>query len=157
MKYIVRVIKYYIYICVIMALILWVLSLLHVVEGNVASMFRDGYRSIGYIALMFLAVAAIYPKFGFSRRGAVIPGSYAEIRDGIMDYMNSKGYRLESERGEDLTFRLRSPLGRLTRMTEDRITLTRELPGYSVEGLTKDVVRIAYGLENEFKAKGDRL
>lgn len=157
MKYIVRVIKYFIYVCVLMALILWILSLLHIVEGNVETMFRDGYKSIGYIALMFLAVSSVYPRFGFTKRGAVIQGAYSEIRGGIINYMEGKGYRLESEEDENLTFRLRSPLARLTRMLEDRITLSRELPGYTVEGPTKDVVRISYGLENAFKDRADQI
>lgn len=157
MKYIVRVFKYFVYVCVLMALILWVLSLLHVVGGDIEAMFRDGYKSVGYIAIMFLAVSAIYPRFGFTHRNAVIPGQYREVRDVIIAYMSDKGYRLESERGEDMTFRLRSPISRLTRMMEDRITLTRELPGYRIEGLTKDVVRISYGLENRFRDEGDRI
>lgn len=157
MKYIVRVIKYFIYVCVLMTLILWILSLLHIVEGNVETMFRDGYKSIGYIALMFLAVSSLYPRFGFTKRGTVIPGAYSEIRGGVINYMESKGYRLESEEDENLTFRLRSPLARLTRMLEDRITMSRELPGYTIEGPTKDVVRISYGLENAFKDRADQI
>lgn len=157
MKYIVRVIKYFIYVCVLMTLILWILSLLHIVEGNVETMFRDGYKSIGYIALMFLAVSSLYPRFGFTKRGTVIQGAYSEIRGGVINYMESKGYRLESEEDENLTFRLRSPLARLTRMLEDRITMSRELPGYTIEGPTKDVVRISYGLENAFKDRADQI
>ena len=51
-----------------------------------------------------------------------------------------------------MTFRLRSPLNRLTRMFEDRITMTRELPGFMLEGPSKDVTRLIYGLESRFAA-----
>lgn len=151
MKYLIRVVKYFIYIVVILALILWILSLLKVVEGDIGKMFRNGYDSLWQLGLAFLAVAAIYPKFGYTRRGVVIPGAYSEIRPGIVEYMENRGYRLESEENENLSFRLVSPIGRLTRTWEDRITMTRDLPGFYLEGRTKDVVRIASGLEYKFR------
>ena len=76
---------------------------------------------------------------------------YAEVRDGVVKYMEDKGYRLEKEEGENLTFRNRSFLNRLSRMLEDRITLTRTLGGFEVEGLRKDTIRIIYGLENALR------
>lgn len=153
MKYIARVIKYFIYITIIMAAILAVMVLLNVVEGDIPTMFRDGYNSLWKIALMFLAVAAVYPSFGFTKKGAVIPGEYSEIRGGVVDFMESHGYELESEEGENLTFRKRGVLSKMRRMFEDRITMTRDLPGFYVEGLTKDVVRIISGLEYKFRGE----
>jgi len=66
-------------------------------------------------------------------------------------YMEEKGYRLEKEDGENLTFRLKNPINRLSRMYEDRITFTRTVSGFQLEGLRKDVVRIVYGLEYKFR------
>ena len=51
-----------------------------------------------------------------------------------------------------MTFRLRSKFSALFKMFEDRITMTRELGGFEVEGLTKEVVRIVGGLEYKFRA-----
>ena len=65
--------------------------------------------------------------------------------------MEEKGYRLEKEDGENLTFRLKNPINRLSRMYEDRITFTRTVSGFQLEGLRKDVVRIVYGLEYKFR------
>ena len=152
MKYIVRVIKYFIYITLIMAAILAVMVALKVVEGDISSIFRDGYNSLWKIALMFLAVSAFYPKFGFCKRGAIIPGEYGSIRKGVIDYMESHGYVLESEEGENITFRKGGVFQKIRRMFEDRITMTRDLPGFYVEGLTKDVVRIVSGLEYKFRS-----
>ena len=39
--------------------------------------------------------------------------------------------------------------GRLSKMYEDRITLTRTPDGYQMEGLRKDVLRLAVGIENQ--------
>ena len=147
MKYIIRAVKYYFYFCILLALMLGILSVCHVIEGPVEGMFREGYDSLIKIAIMFGCVSAVYPLFGFMKKEALIPGEYGEIRDGVVGYMESRGYRLESEQDENLTFRSRSAVNRLFRMYEDRITLTRRVTGFNVEGLRKDVVRIVYGLE----------
>lgn len=152
MKYLLRALKYYLYMVILVTVILAALSLMHITEWNAAAMFRDGYNSIWQLAVAFLAIALLYPKFGFNRRGVIIPGEYGEIRGGIMSYMEDHGYVLESETGEDLTFRAKSPLRRATRFFEDRITMTREFGGFHVEGLTKDVVRIINGLEYRFRS-----
>ena len=155
MKYIVRAVKYFFYFSILLIIILTVLVLAHVVDGNVETMFRDGYNSLWQIGLMFAAVSAIYPVFGFVKKEAVIPGEYSEIRDDVVKFMESRGYRLERENGENLTFRSRSIFNRISRMMEDRITFTRSLGGFELEGLRKDTIRIIYGLENAMRRSSD--
>lgn len=151
MKYIIRVIKYFVYISLIMTLILVVLAAAGFISKDINVIFRDGYRSLWKIGAMFLAVAAVYPRFGFTKRGAIILGEYKDIRDGIVEFMKDRNYVLEKEEGENLYFRQKSALNRATRMFEDRISLTRDMSGFYVEGLTKDVTRLVYGLEYKFK------
>ncbi len=155
MKYIVRAVKYFFYFSILLIIILTVLVLAHVVDGNMETMFRDGYNSLWQIGLMFAAVSAIYPVFGFVKKVAVLPGEYSEIRDDVVKFMESRGYRLESENGENLTFRSRSILNRISRMMEDRITFTRSLGGFELEGLRKDTIRLIYGLENAMRRSSD--
>ena len=152
MKYLVRVLKYFVFITVVMALILLVLSLLGIVEKDVNAMFRNGWDSLWQIGLMFLVVSAVYPRVGFCRRGARIPGTYEEIRPGLVRYMAERGYEIETEEGENLTFRRKGFLARLGKLLfEDRITFERDRAGYYIEGRTKDVVRIISGLEHIFR------
>lgn len=151
MKYVVRSLKYFVYICLIMTLILVVLAAFGMISKDVNVMFRNGYTSILEIAGMFFCISWIYPKFGFCRRTAMIPGEFGEIRDGVVEFMESRKYTLEKEECETLTFRLSSTLSRLTRMCEDRVTMTRALGGFEIEGLTKDVTRLVYGLEYKFR------
>ena len=156
MKYLIRVLKYFVFITMVMALILVALALAGVVEKDVAQMFRNGWNSVWQIALMFLAVSAVYPRFGFCRRGVVIPGSYEEIRPGIVHYMAGRGYEVEKEEGEDLTFRLKSPFQRFLKLLwEDRISFRRDRAGNYIEGRTKDVVRIVSGLEARFNGSDE--
>ena len=152
MKYLIRAAKYFVYICVLVSVFLAILVVAGLVSADPDKMFRHGTDSLWQIALVFLVFSAIYPRFGFTSRGAHIRGEYSEVRDTIISFMADHGYRLEKEEGEDMTFRLRSPLNRLTRMFEDRITMTRELPGFMLEGPSKDVTRLIYGLESRFAA-----
>ena len=49
MKYIVRAIKYFFYFSILLIIILSVLVLAHVVDGNIETMFRNGYNSLWQI------------------------------------------------------------------------------------------------------------
>lgn len=153
MKYIVRAIKYFFYYVIILAVIMTALILLDLVKADPAEMFRQGWKSVGEIFLLFGVVAAVYPKFGFTRRTANVPGEWSQIRQGVVDYMEVRGYRLEKEEGETMTFRLRNKVNAISRMLEDRITMTRCIEGLELEGLTKDIVRIVGGLEYKFRVE----
>ncbi len=147
MKHFVRSVKYCIYLAVILCLVIADLSVAGWVGNSVESVFRNGWRSIGQIGLILAAFSAIYPLFGFGSRELIMPGAYDEVRPVVLAFMEGRGYRLEREEGENLYFRLRNPLNRLTRMFEDRISFTRGITGFSVEGPSKDVVRVLSGLD----------
>lgn len=152
MKYIIRAVKYFFYFFILLAIMLGILILAHVTDAhNIETLFKEGYTSLLKIAIMFGCISAIYPIFGFQKKEAIVPGEYREIRTDVIEFMESRGYRLESEQDQNLTFRYRSPVNRLFRMYEDRITMTRRISGFDVEGLRKDVVRIVYGLEQKMK------
>jgi hypothetical protein len=151
MKYAIRAIKYFIYFTLLLVIIMAVLVFIGAVKADLDLMFRGGVNSLWQIALLFAVVAAFYPKFGFISRNVQLGGEYKDLRDGIIEYMEARGYRLETEDGENLTFRLRSKFSAIFKMLEDRITMTRTLGGFEVEGLTKDVVRIIGGLEYKFR------
>lgn len=151
MKYLIRAVKYFLYICSICALALLVLVLIKAVSPDINVMFTRGWRSVGIIAGMFAAVAAIYPLFGFGKRQVSVLGDYADLRDEVVECMESRGYRLESENDERMTFRSRSVITRILRMFEDRITLEKSLGGFRMEGLSREIGRLVYGLEYKFR------
>lgn len=148
MKYLVRALKYYLSILILLVVILFVLVKLNLANGDLATMFKDGYNSLWQIALILAVFSAIYPKLGYGSRTITAPGSHSDFRMKILEYMDERDYKLKEEDGERMVFVLRSPVRRLFKMFEDNITITKEMIGYNVEGLTKDVVRIASGLEN---------
>ena len=148
MKYIIRAIKYFFYFSLTCAAIVTVLVLIGAAEGDIDTIFEEGYRSVGKIAMFFAIVAAVYPKLGFITRDLPVNKSWEEIREQTLEYMQDRRYELESESPEKVTFRIRGLAGRLSKMYEDRITLTRTLEGWTMEGLRKDALRIASGLEH---------
>lgn len=151
MRYIVRALKYFVQVFLIFTVILAVLMLAGAISTDINTVFTGGWKSVGWIAVMFAAVSLLYPRFGYAGRGLALPGEYRELKPGIAEYMQARGYVAEHEEDENLSFRLASGFGRLSRMYEDRITFTRELGGFRVEGPNKDVVRIISGLSMKFR------
>lgn len=153
MKYLVRAIKYFACLAIILCIFIVLLSVFGLIGNSVDEIFKDGEQSLLKIAGILVIFAAIYPRMGFTTRNAFIPGAYGEIRKGVVDVMHNRGYVLEAEDGEDMKFRLQSPVMRVFRMLEDRITFTRTATGFELEGPAKDLVRVANALEYKFRAE----
>ncbi|MBR4808789.1 MAG: hypothetical protein IK031_00735, partial [Bacteroidales bacterium] len=75
MKYLIRAVKYFVQLTVILSLIIAILIVAKVVDSDISKIFVNGYDSLWQIALMMAAFAAIYPSFGYGRRRVVVPGS----------------------------------------------------------------------------------
>ncbi len=192
-KYLTRAIKYFIFLMVIVTLVVVLMILFGFVGTDINSIFRGGYNSVWQIALIFLAVALIYPRIGFGSRTFTIRAKdWDEARGNVFLCMGEHSYKLESDNGKTLTFRKKFIFSKLAKFLEDRITIervdekTEETPDdqllsdmakdlrtengeilggepsqpenavpnkyvVSIEGLTKDVLRIVsglYGIQN---------
>lgn len=155
MRYLIRAIKYFVYFAVVLTITMAIMAALGLVDPDPQVMFRDGWKSVWQIAILFAVVSLVYPMTGFRRQEAVVPGEYSEVRDKVVKFMESKDYVLETEEGEIMTFRLRSSLGRAVKMWEDRVTFIKEPGGFVVEGLRKVIVRLISGLEYTFRSESD--
>lgn len=148
MKYLKRSVKYFFYYVILLVIIIAILVAFKVVEADLSKMFVNGYDSLWQIALVFAAMAAAYPHFGFSTRSAHMPGETAALLPTIKQVMDEHGYKMtEQDAGGNLKFRKRAPLTRMLKMGEDTLTLTRTATGYDIEGMTKDMVRVVSALE----------
>lgn len=148
MRYLIRAVKYYITMMIVLCLLIVVLVLAKVVEADLATMFVNGYDSLWQIALILVFFSAMYPHFGYSSRNLHLGGgSYAELRPQLVKVMEAKGYVLSSESGENLCFVKSSQVARLFRLWEDALTFTRTVDGFCVEGPTRDIVRVASALQ----------
>jgi hypothetical protein len=73
-----------------------------------------------------------------------------EIREEAIRFFGDRRYQIESETSDHITFRIKGTSGRLSKMFEDRVTVTRVAGGYEFEGLRKDVLRLGAGFESRF-------
>ncbi len=154
-KYIIRAIKYFIFISVLLVIILAILTAFNVVDGNPEVMFRNGYDSVWQIALMFGCVSAFYPMFGYMKKEAHAGGSYHELQPCLIEFMKSRKYQLVEENDETLKFVSTSFFKRLNSVFEDQITVKKVFAGFEFEGLRRDVVRLALGFENRVSRNDD--
>ena len=154
MKYLIRSIKYFFYFAILTSLILLVLVYLGMADANIENNFEGGSNAFWKMGLFFAAVAAVYPKLAFINRRLYIDPS-ADITPVVTDYLREHRYVLENQTEDTMTFRLKGFGPRLIKMYEDRITIVRTAEGYYMEGLRKDVLRFASGLEYKFQEKED--
>ena len=148
MRYFIRSVKYFVQLMVILALIIAVLVLAKIVPGDISKVFVNGYDSLWQIALLMAAFAAIYPRFGYARRQAVVPGSDEEALPVLDSVMRAHGYEKEQRTDGKLCYRKKAVGDRLTRLWEDRITASRCVTGYELEGIGRDVIRILNALRD---------
>ena len=147
MKYLIRAVKYFFYFAILTTAIVYALIMIGAVEGGIENIFEDGYNSLYKIAIFFAIVAAVYPKFGFVTRKLETEADWDTVKVAAKAYFQEKPFKVESEGTDSISFRRRDPIGRLTKMCEDRITISRTEDGYAMEGLRKDVFLYATGVE----------
>ncbi len=144
MRYLVRSLKYLAYFMIFFIFIvgvIWIFSSQKQAGLSFAELFEEG--SLPKLAIFFIAVAAVYPALGFQKRKLYLNGDFSKYAGAVREAMESLGYELESEEGGTVTYRVVSGYGRATRMWEDRITFTTSDNPVIVEGIRKDLVRIA--------------
>lgn len=154
MKYLIRSIKYFFYFAFITSLVLLILIVLGMADSNIENNFEGGYSAFWKMGLLFAAAAALYPKLSFINRKLYIEPSTDIMADAVT-FLQERGYVLENEGNDTLTFRLKGKGSRILKMCEDRITITRTSDGYFMEGHRKDVLRLASGLEYKFQNPQD--
>ena len=143
MRYLIRSVKYVIYLFIFLSLMIGVLMALNLVESDLDQLFVNGRDSLWQIALLMAVFAALYPRFGYTTRFVPMGGSFEELRPAALATMQAAGYTLEKEEEGSLSFRRRSPLSRAMKMFEDRVTFTQVLGGWNIEGHSRDVMVIA--------------
>lgn len=146
MKYLVRALKYFVYLSVILVLFILVLCLLGLVPKDVNLLFVNGWKSIPQMVVIVAVFAAVYPKIGFTKRNIAIPGDDAQAEEKLSEFMKSRKYVLVKKKGADLIYRRASVVDRIIKMCEDTIYFRKIFGGYEMEGLTKDIARLDTGL-----------
>ena len=147
MKYLVRAVKYFFYFAFVTSAIVLALVLIGAVEGNIEAIFEGGYTALWKMAAFFAAVAAVYPSLAFIRKTLTGTAPLESLKNEIIGFMRERGYEMEAEQEGCISFRTRGLAMKLSRMYEDRITIRQVQDGIQIDGLRKDVIRLAAGME----------
>ncbi len=148
MKYLIRSVKYFFYFAFLTAAIVLVLIFIGAVEKDINEIFEGGWNALWKMAIFFAVIAAIYPKFAFISRRLYIDSDWDTMRNAAVTYFQDRRLRIESETPDSITFRRIGFGARLLKLGEDRITLKRTCEGFVLEGMRKDVIVFATGLES---------
>lgn len=148
MKYIVRSLKYLLFICVLYLALLW-LSSISTYGGtiDVMTMLKAQLSSDRglWLVVAFVGLALCYPKFGYVRR--VVEGADIEAdRLRIDNAMQLYGFKFAEVRDGVLVYRAEGVVRRIILLFEDEIVVRRHEGGIEVEGKRREVVRIIFQL-----------
>ncbi len=152
MKYFIRSVKYFFHFVLLMTAIILVLIFIGAVEGNINEIFDEGYKSLWKIAVFFVIIAAIYPKFAFINRKLDVDTDWETLKNTAVTYFSERRFTVETEEDGRITFRRIGLGARIAKKGEDRITITKTEEGYFLEGLRKEVYIFCTGLESIFAA-----
>lgn len=148
MKYIVRSLKYLLFICVLYVALLW-LSSLSTYGGTIDTMTLlraqlSSDRGL-WLVVAFVALALFYPKFGYVRR--VVAGADIEAdRMRIDNAMALYGFKFVEVRNGALVYRAEGIVRRIILLFEDEIMVRSVEGGIEVEGKRREAVRIIFQL-----------
>lgn len=151
MKYVIRAVKYFIYIAVLASLMLTILVLWQGTAFDIDTLFVQGMTSVYKILGLFAAISAIYPAISYQKRTVNHPGSWDEDKKRIIRILEDRKYSVERDNAGELTFVASGNFTRALRMFEDRITMNETGGVILVEGHRKDLARILPAIEQEFR------
>lgn len=151
MKYVLRAVKFFIYESILLSIIIFAVVQLGLVEGgSLDSIFVDGGKSLLQIAVFMAVISAIYPRIRYGSLEISAPGPQEETLAVVKEVMEALEYK-ETLSSDGVTlWRKKSFAARLLKMTEDTITITKTLQGYTLEGHNKDIFLIEKLLLRKF-------
>ncbi len=153
-RYLIRVLKYTIYYSLF---ILALLALVYYTSDNQAISFWDLIRpeSQRNLVLLIVAFAVVYPFIGFEKKQVYTLRPFDKDKETVIDIVKECGYVLLSDESNRMTFRIKSKVSRIFRVFEDKFVVDYSSNPLIVEGMRKDVTRLASHMEYHFKRMGN--
>ncbi|MBO8473244.1 MAG: hypothetical protein IAB81_06395 [Bacteroidetes bacterium] len=148
MRYFLRALKYFIYICILGALIVVLFTLLQGGSFDIDTLFIQGKKSIYMILGLFAVISAIYPAIGYQKRSMSFSGNWDEIKPEIISIMKERRFKVENDGGSHLTFISDGGAARFLRMYEDRITIDAAGGVMLLEGHRRNLIRVMFDIES---------
>ncbi len=150
-KYLIRSLKYLVWFAALFFIFIFIIVLVsnqysfNDLFSAENGMFKPG--SLPKIIVFFIAIAAIYPALSFVKKEVIISKTFDDHRERIFEIFKSYGYCFVSEDEESVTFRIEKPYLRFMRMYEDQITLTKGEAPLILNGMRKEITRLASAIE----------
>lgn len=147
-RYIIRSLKYLLFISVFYVALVWLMSLTSPSSGvDTWTLLEAQLRSERgmWLVIVFIALAIFYPRFGFMTRrveGVAVERDRVRIDNAMRVY----GFEFVAMEGDVLVYRAKGMFKRLTFMFEDRVEVREKDGGVEIEGIRRAVARIAYQL-----------
>lgn len=147
-RYIVRSLKYLLFISVLYIALVWLMSVTSYSEKVdmwllLESQLRSEQGTLLIVA--FIVLAIFYPRFGFMRR-KVEGVDITRDRIRIDNAMRVYGFMFVGMEGEALVYRANGVIKRLSFMYEDRVEVRVVDGGVEIDGIRRAVARIAFQL-----------
>lgn len=120
-------------------------------QGDYSLLLKDR----GFINMMYFVgfVSLFYPLLAYAKKKVYLNRSFSEEKEEIMELFASLRYQLTKEEEGKLYFRPISKLYRIRRLFEDTITVSYDDGSVELEGMRKDVFRLARYIEQRYVEK----
>lgn len=145
-RYAIRALKFAVYFCVVMSLIM---ILFYLFEGGRNISLKVFVEQIGLYRMLIIGCAfgIAYPFIGFGKRKIYLNRAFAQEKGAIVDIMAQHGYEQTYETETSLFFRPTNRLKRLLDQYEDTIEVDHRDNPIVIKGLRKRVVRVGLAVE----------
>ncbi len=153
MRYLIRSIKYFVALCVLIAGIM----ALNLSTGIASLSLGETFYVMFHTPRGMLLPAAVillslfYPKFGFLRRQ--VEGDIAKHRELLLNAMQSAGYALCDESNGVFRFRADNFVRRTMMLFDDEITVCQVGDHIVLDGNRRGVARVEYRLDSYIRMK----
>ncbi len=149
--YLRRVAKYIVYYTII---ILILLLIVYYTSDNRNITFWELIRPGSQTNLIILIVAfsAVYPFLGFSKKEVYTNRFSEQDKEAAIRIFSESGFILISDQDGKMVFKSKRITMRVFRVFEDKITLDYRGDQLTVEGMRRDIQRIASHLGNYFRS-----
>jgi len=140
-KYIIRVIKYLVYIFILTSLMLILIALITKQPLDLNILLQPG--SVSKIGVILGAFSLIYPMVGFTSLKVYINNSFEQDREKIERVFTDSRYIVVKREENTISFRHSSPFSRLLNLYEDTIILDFSENPLTLTGARKNVTRFS--------------
>ena len=144
-KYLIRVVKYAVYLAIIFFLLIAIMSVTSNQGLHYENFFRPGTGS--QLLIFFIVISFVYPLFGYVKKKVYLNHNFTEDKEKIKEVIINSRYVLVAEDATTITFRHSSKFIRAMRMYEDAIILDFSDNPITLDGHRKDVYRLSRSIE----------